>query len=141
MQTRCCRIVYQTSATQKFSGPVYDGRGCTFGKTHAGRGTAVLAAPPTSDKGDGYVGPEADILDVIPCDLALDHGLSSRGRHVLMMANVIFRCPASDLNVQYQLDDDPDISDNEYEGIMCPGCTRMHLLNRKTGKLLDQNDE
>jgi hypothetical protein len=57
------------------------------------------------------------------------------------MAHFIFRCPATSLNVQHQTDDDPDISENEYEGIMCPACTNMHLLNRKTGKLLGQDDE
>ena len=57
------------------------------------------------------------------------------------MANFIFRCPASGLNVQHQVHDDPDIAENEYEGIMCPACTKMHLLNRKTGKLLGQDDE
>jgi hypothetical protein len=57
------------------------------------------------------------------------------------MAPFIFRCPASGLNVQHQTDDDPDISENEYVGVMCPACTNMHLLNRKTGKLLGQDDE
>jgi hypothetical protein len=56
------------------------------------------------------------------------------------MAHFIFRCPATSLNVQHQTDDDPDISENEYVGIMCPACTKMHLLNRKTGKLLGQDD-
>jgi hypothetical protein len=49
--------------------------------------------------------------------------------------------PATSLNVQHQLDDDPDISENEYVGGMCPACTNMHLLNRKTGKLLGQGKE
>jgi hypothetical protein len=57
------------------------------------------------------------------------------------MANFVFRCPATGLNVQRQVDDDLDIAENEYEGIMCPACTKMHLLNRKTGKLLGQDDE
>src|SRR5665647_1122458 len=45
------------------------------------------------------------------------------------MANSNFRCPATSLNVQHQTDDDPDISENEYVGVMCPACTNMHLLN------------
>ena len=57
------------------------------------------------------------------------------------MAPFVFRCPASGLNVLHQVDDDPDIAENEYEGIMCPACTKMHLLNRKTGKVLGQDDE
>jgi hypothetical protein len=57
------------------------------------------------------------------------------------MANFVFRCPATGLKVQHQLDDDPDISENEYEAITCLACTRLHLLNRKTGKVLGQDDE
>jgi hypothetical protein len=54
------------------------------------------------------------------------------------MAHFIFRCPAIGVNVQHQLDGDPDISENEYEGIICPACTRLHLINRKTRKLLGE---
>jgi len=58
-----------------------------------------------------------------------------------MMANFVFRCTATGLNVQHQLDDDPDISENEYEAITCLACTKLHFLNRKTGKILGQGDE
>jgi len=54
------------------------------------------------------------------------------------MAHFVFRCPATSLNVQHQLDGDPDISENEYEGITCLACTRLHFINRKTGKLLGE---
>ena len=57
------------------------------------------------------------------------------------MSQFIFRCPATGFNVQHQLDDDPDISENEYEAIPCPACTGIHLVNRKTGELLGQDDE
>jgi hypothetical protein len=56
------------------------------------------------------------------------------------MAHFIFRCPATSLNVQHQLDGDPDISENEYEGIVCPASTRLHFINRKTGKLLGEKE-
>src|ERR1700676_2986451 len=55
------------------------------------------------------------------------------------MAHFIFRCPATSLNVQHQLDDDPDISENKYEGTICPACTGLHFINRKTGKVLGQS--
>jgi hypothetical protein len=58
-----------------------------------------------------------------------------------MMANFVFRCPATSFNVQHQLDDDPDVSENEYEAIACPACTRIHLINRTTRKLLGQEDD
>jgi len=57
-----------------------------------------------------------------------------------MMANFVFRCPATGFNVQHRLDDDPDVSENEYEAIACPACTSIHLVNRKTGKLLGRDD-
>jgi hypothetical protein len=58
-----------------------------------------------------------------------------------MMANFVFRCPATGFNVQHQLDDEPDVSENEYEAIACPACTTIHLVNRKPGKLLGQDDD
>jgi len=45
------------------------------------------------------------------------------------------------LNVQRETDDDADISENEYEAITYLACTGLHLVNRKTGKLLGQDDE
>jgi hypothetical protein len=45
-----------------------------------------------------------------------------------MMANFVFRCPGTGFNVQHQLDDDQDVSENEYEAIACPACTSIHLV-------------
>jgi hypothetical protein len=49
--------------------------------------------------------------------------------------------PSDCLNVQHQLDDDEGAPENEYEAITCLACTKLHLLNRKTGKLFGQDDE
>jgi hypothetical protein len=54
------------------------------------------------------------------------------------MAHFVFRCPATSLNVEHQSDGDPDISENEYEGIICPACNRLHFINRKNGRLLGE---
>jgi hypothetical protein len=42
--------------------------------------------------------------------------------------------------VQHRLDDDDDddMPDNEYQVVACPACTKIHLINRKTGKLLGE---
>jgi hypothetical protein len=57
------------------------------------------------------------------------------------MANFLFTCPSTNLNVQHWRDDgDEDVSDNEYEAITCKACARLHLINRKTGKVLGQVD-
>jgi hypothetical protein len=61
-------------------------------------------------------------------------------RHISTMANFVFKCPVTGFNVQHKWDDDPDVSDNEYEAIACPACTRIHLVNRRSGKLLGQDD-
>ena len=55
------------------------------------------------------------------------------------MAPFIFKCPATSMNVQHWSDEDDDVRENEYEGIICPACIRLHFLNRKTGKLLGQD--
>jgi hypothetical protein len=57
------------------------------------------------------------------------------------MAHLVFTCPATSMKVQHWLDDDDDVPENEFEGIACPACTRLHFLNRKTGKLLGRDDE
>jgi predicted nucleic-acid-binding Zn-ribbon protein len=38
------------------------------------------------------------------------------------MGHFIFRCPATGFNVQHRLDDDPDVSENEYEAVTCLSC-------------------
>ena len=57
------------------------------------------------------------------------------------MAAIIFTCPTTSMNVQRWLDDDQDTPENNYEGVTCLACTRLHFVNRKTGKLLGQNDK
>lgn len=53
-----------------------------------------------------------------------------------------FTCPATSITVQHSLDDDDeDVRDNEYEAVKCQSCMRLHLINRKTGKLLGQEQE
>jgi hypothetical protein len=57
------------------------------------------------------------------------------------MAHVVFKCPATGLNVQHWLDVDLQSADNEYEAITCPACAKVHFLNRKTGKLFGRESE
>jgi len=56
------------------------------------------------------------------------------------MAESMFTCPDTSLMVQHWLDDDDDddVPDNEYQVVACPACTKIHLINRKTGKLLGE---
>jgi hypothetical protein len=58
------------------------------------------------------------------------------------MAPILFRCPATGLNVQWETDQvkPDDERAVPYQGITCPACTRLHFINRSTGKLLGEND-
>ncbi len=58
------------------------------------------------------------------------------------METFVFRCPTTDLRVQYRLDNKADAaSEEEYEGISCPACAKLHFVNRKTRKLLGREHE
>jgi hypothetical protein len=58
------------------------------------------------------------------------------------MAASVFTCPTTSMKVQHWLaDEDEGMSDNEYEAIRCQACARLHLINRKTGRLLGQDEE
>jgi hypothetical protein len=56
------------------------------------------------------------------------------------MSAFIFTCPTTKLNVQHWLDEDEEIPDSQYEGIVCPACTMLHFINRKTGRLLGDEE-
>jgi hypothetical protein len=45
------------------------------------------------------------------------------------------------MKVQHWLDEDDNAPENEYAGINCPACAKLHFLNRRTGKLLGQDEE
>jgi uncharacterized protein YbaR (Trm112 family) len=57
------------------------------------------------------------------------------------MPTLLFTCPITRMKVPALLDSDEDTSANEYEAITCKACARIHLINRKTGKLLGKQDE
>ncbi|WP_194390875.1 hypothetical protein [Bradyrhizobium sp. CCBAU 51765] len=51
-----------------------------------------------------------------------------------MDRQIVFKCPQTGLNVQHRLTDEP--SDRTHVSVSCPACTRLHLIERSTGKLL-----
>jgi hypothetical protein len=56
------------------------------------------------------------------------------------MAIFVFRCPNTRLRVQGFVADDP--ADTEaFEPVTCTACTRVHLINPKTGKVLGADDD
>ena len=57
------------------------------------------------------------------------------------MPAFVCTCPLTKLDVPYWLDDEKDdVSETEYEAVTCKACAKVHLINRKTGKLLGQDD-
>jgi hypothetical protein len=58
------------------------------------------------------------------------------------MPTFIYRCLATALNVQGWVADDPTEGEAEtYEPMTCTACTRIHLVNPKTGETIGQNEE
>jgi hypothetical protein len=59
------------------------------------------------------------------------------------MGHIIFKCQRTGMNVQHWLADDPEPSNaySSYETVVCKACSRLHFINRSTGKLLGQEDE
>ena len=58
------------------------------------------------------------------------------------MVTFIYRCPVTGLNVQGWIADDPTESGAEtYEPITCTACTRIHLVNPKTGKTIGEGEK
>jgi NAD-dependent dihydropyrimidine dehydrogenase PreA subunit len=81
---------------------------------------------------------------IIPSDrfgaLALDQADSCENRRQAPVAAFLFTCPRTNLKVQHWLDDGEDVPATEYEAVQCQDCARLHLINRKTGKLLGEKD-
>ena len=56
---------------------------------------------------------------------------------VRAMRNIVFRCPHTGMNVQHWLAEEvtPGAPLCSYETVTCKACTRIHFVNRLTGKL------
>jgi hypothetical protein len=58
------------------------------------------------------------------------------------MALFIYRCPSTGLNVQGWIADDPTEGEAEsYEVVTCTACTRVHLVNPKTSRVLGADED
>ena len=58
------------------------------------------------------------------------------------MAKLIFRCVGTGMNVQVWLPEEaPTDRADSYESVNCPACTRLHLVNRITGKILGDKEK
>ena len=56
-----------------------------------------------------------------------------------MERHVLFKCPHTGMNVQHWLAEaEPHAV---YESVVCKACTRIHFINRATGRLLGEDDD
>jgi hypothetical protein len=56
--------------------------------------------------------------------------------HLLRMGSFVYRCPRTGLTVHGWIADEP-VSGEAYEPVTCTACGRVHLINPKTGKILE----
>ena len=59
------------------------------------------------------------------------------------MANLIFKCPRTGLNVQHWLAEDAAPGDPQctYDTVVCQACSGIHFINRSSGRLLGEAGE
>jgi len=53
----------------------------------------------------------------------------------------VYRCPRTGLMVQGWVADEPMSGGESYESVTCTACGRVHLINPKTGKILESTKE
>jgi len=57
-----------------------------------------------------------------------------------MSRPIVFTCPATNFRVQHWLENGDDTPEGEHDGVDCPACSRLHFINRRTGKVLGHED-
>jgi hypothetical protein len=62
-------------------------------------------------------------------------------QQVSRMASLTFRCALTAAEVPVPFSPDPESDPNTYEYVVCPACSRSHLVNRSTGKLIGDRDD
>ena len=58
-----------------------------------------------------------------------------------MPRTFLYRCPNTGQNVQGWSADEGTDDDDTHQSFQCIACTRVHLVNLKTGKLLGEQEE
>jgi len=60
--------------------------------------------------------------------------------HLWRVGSFVYRCPRTGQMVQGRIADEP-MSGEAYEPVTCTACGRVHLINPKTGKILESAKE
>ena len=58
-----------------------------------------------------------------------------------MSRTFLYRCPNTGRNVQGWSAEEVTDEDDSYQSFQCIACTRVHLINLKTGKVLGQEED
>jgi len=61
--------------------------------------------------------------------------------HFALVGTFVYRCPRTGLMVQGWVADEPMSGGESYESVTCTACGRVHLINPKTGKILESTKE
>lgn len=71
--------------------------------------------------------------------LATNQFCHSKLKPSCAMAHFVIRCPRTSSNVQVWVSESTSIpKTDEYEGVICPACTRLHFVHKLSGKLLGE---
>ena len=58
-----------------------------------------------------------------------------------MMRAFLYRCPNTGKTVQGFVAEELDPESEAYEAVQCAACSRLHLVNPKSGRVLGSKDE
>jgi hypothetical protein len=58
-----------------------------------------------------------------------------------MPGTFLYRCPNTGQNLQGWSADEVTDEDDTYQSFRCMACTRVHLVNLKTGKVLGREED
>jgi hypothetical protein len=56
------------------------------------------------------------------------------------MATFLYRCPDTGFRVQGYTPEQTSDDDDAYEAVTCIACTRVHLVNPTTGKVMGEEE-
>ena len=65
-------------------------------------------------------------------------GPTALAAHCAMAEFIIFRCPQTGMDVQTLLHKQEKNDARAYEAVTCPACTRLHFIDKSTGKPRDR---
>jgi hypothetical protein len=76
---------------------------------------------------------------MVPMGFEVDQIEAGLLDHNAEMANLIYRCPQTGLNVQaWMSDDEQPEAEQVYKAVSCSACTRLHFIHKSTGRLLGE---